>query len=94
MEPLSVLRVDKSRLAEISFGKYDFHEQGLSARLRYKLERAVLLGNLYKCHSTIQFYDEQGRYMETEATVWAVTENYIMIKGGIAIPVYSIIDLK
>jgi len=94
MEPWSVLKVDKSRLAEISFGRYDFHESGLSSRLRYKLQRAVLLGNLYKCHSIIQFHDEQGRYMETEATVWAVTENYIMIKGGIVIPVHAIIDVK
>jgi hypothetical protein len=94
MEPVSVIKVDKTQLAEISFGKHEMHETGLSSRLRYKLQRAMILGNLYKCHSTIQFYDAYGRYMETEATVWAVTEQYIMIKGGIVIPVYAIIDLK
>lgn len=94
MHSISVTKVDKSQLSSISFGKNDKLEQGSRSLIRYNLQRALTLGNLYKSHVLILFYNEQGSYMETEATVWAVSEKYIMIKGGTVIPIDSIIDVK
>ncbi len=94
METLEKIKVDKSQLTDFSFGINEKHVPNVSSLLRYKLHRALILGNFYKSHSLIQFYDEDGSFMETEATVWAVTDKYIMIKGGTVIPIKSIIDLK
>ena len=57
-----------------------------------KLQYAVRLGNEFKGKTTIVFETTKGpRAVET--TVWSVTENYLMLKGGVAIPLASIIDL-
>ncbi len=93
MHSISVTKVDKSQLTNFSFGKNENQEEGTRSLLRYNLQRALTLGNLYKSHVLILFYDENGNYMETEATVWAVSEKYIMIKGGTVIPIDSIIDV-
>ncbi len=94
MQVNTITRVDKSQLNSISFGRNLNLEKGSRSVLRYNLQRALRLGNLYKSHVLIQFYNEDGHYMETEATIWAVSEKYIMIKGGMVIPIESIVDVK
>ena len=94
MQSLSITKVDKSQLSNISFGiNGNYHEDSPSL-LRHKLNRALALGNLYKIHALILFCDQYGNYIETEATVWAVSEKYIMIKGGTVIPISAIIDVR
>lgn len=93
MQLHTITRIDKSQLASITFGKNYNSEEGSLSVLRYNLQRALRLGNLYKNHVRIQFYNESGHYMETEATIWAVTEKYVMIKGGTVIPIDSIVDV-
>ena len=57
-----------------------------------QLKYAVRLGNEFKGKTTITFETTKGpRAVET--TVWSVTENYLMLKGGVAIPLRSVIDL-
>jgi hypothetical protein len=38
----------------------------------------------------IYFINALGEHMETEGTVWAVTEKYVMLKGGNTIPIRAI----
>ena len=92
MQALSITRIDKSQLTGINFGNNS--RQDSDSLLRHKLKRAQSLGNLFKLHTLILFYGENGEYLETEATVWAVAEKYIMIKGGTVIPISSIVDVR
>ena len=94
MQSAEITKVDKSQLSAISFGVNENYQRDHLSILRYKLNRALALGNLYKVHTHILFYDENGNRIQTEATVWAVSEKYIMIKGGTVIPVSSIIDVS
>lgn len=58
-----------------------------------KLERAVRLGNEFKGKTLITFMTNQGP-KKIETTVWTLTEEFIQIKGGVAIPLKSLIELS
>jgi hypothetical protein len=49
----------------------------------------VILGNLYKVKSRICFETKEGSKV-IETTIWSVTNNYVIIKGGQVIPVQCI----
>ncbi len=61
-----------------------------SEELRKELEYAVRLGNEYKGKTIITFQTADGP-VTVETTVWSVTEKSIQLKGGIVIPLASII---
>ena len=61
---------------------------------RYKLERALKLGNRYKSHVKIVIKGANNRIVETEATIWAVTDRHISLKSGMVVPIRRILDVK
>ncbi|WP_222166465.1 hypothetical protein [Edaphocola aurantiacus] len=64
--------------------------QDKSTSLIKELEYAVRLGNEYKGKTIITFQSSEGP-LTVETTVWSVTEKNIQLKGGIIIPLSSII---
>ena len=58
-----------------------------------KLERAVRLGNEFKGKTYITFMTDSGP-KKIETTVWTLTDHYIQIKGSVAIPQKSLIDVS
>ncbi len=61
-------------------------------RWKKELEYAVRLGNEYKGKTHIIFETTQGP-KEVETTVWSLTDGYLQLKGGMLIPLHSIIDI-
>lgn len=61
-----------------------------SVELKQELDYAVRLGNEYKGKTIITFQTSEGP-MTVETTVWSVTEKSIQLKGGVVIPLTSII---
>lgn len=57
-----------------------------------KLYRAMLLGNGAHCKVKIHFSTEQGMQM-VETTVWAYTDGFVMLKGGVFIPTDAIVGV-
>ena len=94
MQPISITKVDKEQVSNLTFGQNANHERGKRALLKFKLQRALTLGNLYKSHVVLLLCNELGKFFETEATIWAVTDWYVMIKGGTVIPIDSIVDVN
>ena len=94
MQLNTITRVDKSNIGHLSFRKEEvlFNTPDQAIRLHH-LNRALKLGNLYKRSVSIQFETSDYEVMETEATIWAVTEKYIMLKGGTVIPIKAIINV-
>ncbi len=83
--------IEKESVAGMRFvGHEVLQDQQDILRRRHKLQRAVSLGNLYKGKSRITFATHEG-IKTVEATVWAATDNYILLKGGVQIPIRSII---
>lgn len=56
------------------------------------LNYAVRLGNEFKSKTTITFNTTEGP-RSVETTVWSLTENYISLKGGILLPLNSILNV-
>jgi hypothetical protein len=61
-------------------------------QIKTELDRALALGNLE--HSKIQIYfaDEQSKKM-VETTVWAVTDESVVLKKGVGIPINRILKI-
>ncbi|TAH42611.1 MAG: hypothetical protein EYC69_05080 [Bacteroidetes bacterium] len=62
------------------------------SNLRSDLHRALLLGNASHQKVKIIFETSEGR-MVTDTTVWNLTENYIILKGNVDIPIHSILGI-
>lgn len=59
-----------------------------------KLRKALALGNLFKNKVRMIFVTEDGDEKQVETTIWAVTENYVSLKGGAIIPTQAIKDVE
>ncbi|MFT5570406.1 MAG: hypothetical protein ACI9RP_002463, partial [Cyclobacteriaceae bacterium] len=81
-----ITKIDKYQIELISFIKTEVlntHDE-ITHRWR-ELNRGMTLGNLYKQAIQIRFETEEGDMMETETTIWAVTEKNVVLKNGILI---------
>jgi len=81
--------IEKERINEF---KIIPAEVDKSAALQDKLKSALRLGNEFKSKTTIAFQTTDGP-KRVETTVWSLTENYLQIKGGVLIPLKSVIEI-
>ncbi len=63
--------------------------QQIVGKLLHDLERAMIIGNSQQGKVKIVFESDHGK-VAVETTVWAATDNYVSLKGGISIPMSSI----
>ncbi len=59
---------------------------------REQLQKAFMQNRLFYSKATIVFQTLGGR-KEVSANIWEVTDNHVMLKGGINIPVQCIYDV-
>ena len=57
-----------------------------------KLYMAMLMGNHYYNNVRILFNTEEGE-SEIVSRIWARTDKYIVLRGGVFIPIKSVIDI-
>lgn len=90
--------IDKSELITvetISVNKAIGHSTPVPstiARLRQIADRAMLLGNIAKSKVKIIFQTKEG-VRQVHTTVWATTQDDIVLKGGRSIPMAAIINI-
>ena len=90
-----IVKVHRSRIWELSFKREDvLVNEGDKTMRRLDLERAMKLGNTYKQSVTLQFKTSDNVSREVTATVWAVTEKNVELKGGKIIPISSIFRVE
>lgn len=82
--------IQKEEVSQYHLIKANSSEQNVT---KEKLNRALRLGNEYKSKSVITFQTENGP-KKIETTVWSVTDEFIQIKGGVALPLYSLINIE
>lgn len=56
-------------------------------------KRAMALGNLEHGKVKIHFLDAKHTFYQVETTVWAVTEEYLCLKGHLQIPTCAVIRI-
>ena len=67
----------------------DFEKQ----QRRENLYKAMVLGNTYKKKVTIRFETDEGS-KEVQTTIWAATDDSVLLKGGIHIPIRCIREVN
>lgn len=87
--------IQKETIPSVSFAKYDVLMDPAKKRLRdIYLCKAERLGNGYRGKVKIVFETEEGYNMAVVTTIWAANREHICLKGGITIPVTSIVDIE
>lgn len=94
MGQLSINMIEKEFVPFLTFeNKEVLSEESEKIQRTILLHTAMLLGNCFKEKVTITFKTLEG-INEVKTTVWATTDDSIILKGGALIPVKSIIDVK
>ena len=82
--------IDKEFVRDLSFPKDDVLPTIEERRQRrMELDRALILGNVDHSKVKIFFSDSEG-FKQVETTIWAVTEERIILKSGMVIPIRRI----
>lgn len=82
--------IEKEAIARLHFPQTDVLNQDHAILQRKTdLERAQALGNLEHGKIRIYFEDDQSKKM-VETTVWAVTDQSVILKQGVGIPINRI----
>lgn len=91
----SIATVQKEQINTLKFCKDEVIQEKVRQRLRkFDLDRALILGNIDHNKVTIIFKTEDGTLLQVKTTIWAVTEEYVSLKGGVHIPIKAIVDLE
>lgn len=91
----TLLTTPKEHIGNLSFVQQDVLDTpSLKAERKYKLQRAMMLGNLYQVKVTIKFRDDLCMLRKVDTTVWAVFEEHVSLKSGMTIPIRAIEDIE
>ncbi len=91
---LEVQHIQKEEIAGLKFPKADVLATAAERKERFsKLEKAMLLGNGYKVKVKIVFDSVDSTYI-VETTVWEASEDDLMLKGDVHIPIHCIRDVE
>lgn len=86
-------KIEREEIEKLHFLPTDVlpNEEQKTFRTQQLLKGAVL-GNIEKEKCKIVFHSEEGdNYIET--TIWAVTDKYICLKGGLFLAIASIMEV-
>lgn len=90
---MSPRKIEKEEIAQLHFTSDDvLSDKAQKEQRDHALYDAMVLGNTQKQKCKIVFHAAEGdNYVET--TIWAVTDKYICLKGGMALLIASIIEV-
>lgn len=87
--------IEKERIQNLNFLKTDvLNNQVLRNNRYHSLCQALILGNSYQCKVKIIFQTSDTSLQQVETTIWAISEDFIFLKGGVFIPVKAILTLE
>lgn len=89
----SINQIDKLQVNNIVYAPKESQVKEERQSLTSKLKRALILGNMNKQHVKLRFKNADGLHFETVATIWGLTENYVILKGARMIPIHSLTDI-
>ena len=86
--------VEKEQVERLTFPKGEVLGSKEAIKIRsIKLENATRLGNIEHYKVKIVFGANEGLMM-IDTTVWAITNNYISLKGGVTLPIKRIYEIN
>jgi hypothetical protein len=86
--------IEKEKIGYLKFSKREVLENPNDIQQRrVDLYRAQALGNLLQSKVNITFETSDETIYQVSTTVWAVGQDFVTLKGGIHIPVTSIVEV-
>lgn len=91
---MNALKIEKEEIVNLHLLPTDIvKNETQKNEIIQQLHKGAVLGNTEKRKCKIFFHAEEGDiYVET--TIWAVTDKYICLKGGILLLIASIIEVS
>lgn len=84
--------IEKEKISDLHFPKVDVLPDRDAQRQRSSdLQRALALGNLEHSKIKIYFEDDQSKKV-VHTTVWGLTDNSVILKQGVGIPINRIYE--
>ncbi len=94
MDTQSFELVEKEVISTFHFPEGDvLSKEADKKNLKRELDRAISLGNIEHLKVKIYFADDQGDKV-VNTTIWAITDNAILLKQNVVIPIRRIIKLE
>ncbi len=90
-EAITTIEKENIPFLELVYNEVLDHPEQI-ARRNHILYDAMILGNNYHTKVKIIFQCAQGIF-QVETTVWSATEDFILLKGGVYLPVKCIHDV-
>ena len=86
-------KIEQTELLKVIFKNEDtmYIQEQVKSRDQ-KLYMAMLMGNNYYDNVRIQFNTEDGE-REIVSRIWARTDKFVVLKGGMFIPIGAVIDI-
>ncbi len=89
----SLINIEKEQVRELRFPAGEvLHNEEERHRRQSELDRALVLGNVDHNKVRIIFSDSEG-LKEVQTTIWAVTDERIILKSGMVIPIRRIVEV-
>lgn len=87
------LKIERDEIAKLHFSSREvlIDREKIASR-EQALRGAAILGNIEKQKCKIVFHAEEGE-RAVETTIWAVTDKYVCLKGGLTLLIACIIDV-
>jgi len=87
--------IAKEELENTRFPKKDvLHDDVQKVLRKLSLQKAEILGNGHKSKVRIEFTSLSHKVNVVNTTVWATTEEYVVLKGGMYLPVSAILNVE
>lgn len=95
MQNIVISKIDKYKIEGMVFTPAEVLHTTEEREERWRqLNHGMTLGNIHKLPTRITFMTQDNKIMETEATIWAVTEKNVILKNNIMIPIRSITAVR
>lgn len=86
--------IEKEQISNLSFTKRDVISDPEERSIRMAdLYRSQTLGNLLRTKVKLTFESADEKVFQVYTTVWAVGSDFITLKGGVYIPIRSILKV-
>ena len=93
MDVETIHLVPKETIPSFTFSSNDvLHDTAAQEERRLNLLQGMIIGNTWHTKVKLIFECTEG-IMQTETTIWATTDDYILLKGGVSLPIRSIHDV-
>lgn len=86
--------IEKEEIGSLHFPSEEVLTNESDRKIRqFALDKAIALGNLEHVKVKIFFSDDQGKKV-VNTTIWAVTDNAIVLKQNTVLPIHRIHNLE